>query len=120
MAVAPGCDPKLFVQALVVSLAQEVPPSRHSGFITYPAQQFWEALGPQRMQGRHEAKRLQPLHIQVDRQQHPFLSVQWRPPTPLLKRCATGVQLCASAMLHTLHVTMVVGGVGKRPMLQRG
>ena len=23
-------------------------------------------------------------------------------------------------MLHTLHVSMIVGGVGKRPMVQRG
>ena len=78
-----------------------------------PAHKFREAIGAQR-------KPLHPWHIKVDRQQHPVLWVRWSRPTPLLQRCATGVQLCASAMLHTLHVTIVVGGVGKRPMVQRG
>ena len=67
------------------------------------------------MEGRHKAKQLQPWHIQ-----HPVLSVRCRGPTPLLKRCATGVKLCASAMLHTLLLTMVVGGVGEGPTVQRG
>ena len=86
--------------------------ARHPRHFWRPVQTFWESIGAQRMHTH--------IHIQLDRQQHPVLSVRWRRPTPLLKRCATGVRLCASAMLHTLHVTMLVGGVGKRPMVQRG
>ena len=87
--------------------------ARHPHHYWRPAQQFQEAIGAQR-------KPLQPWHIQVDCKQHPVLSVRWLQPTPLLKRGATGVQLCASAMLHTLHVSIVVGGVDKRPIVQRG
>ena len=72
------------------------------------------------MHGRHETKTLQPWHIHVDRHQNPVPSMRCRRGTPLLKSCPTGVQLCASAMLHTFHVTMIEGGVGKRPMVQRG
>ena len=39
--------------------------------------------------------------------------------TPL-RRCATAVQGCASAVEHTLHVSMIVGRVGKRPMVKQG
>ena len=86
--------------------------ARHPRHYWRLAQQFWEAIGAQQMHMH--------IHIQLDRQQHSPLSMRWRPPTSLLKRCATDVQLCASAMLHTLHVTMVVGGAGKLPMVQRG
>ena len=87
--------------------------ARHRRHYWRPAEQFRVAIGAQRMHMHI------PIHIQLDRQQHPLLSVRWRSPTPLLKRSATGVQLCAGALLHTLHVTIVVGGVGKRPMVQR-
>ena len=47
------------------------------------------------------------------------LSAMARTYTPL-RRCATAVQGCASAVLHTLHVTMIVGRVGNWTMVQPG
>ena len=73
-------------------------------------QQFWEAIGaPQKLST--------PWHTPMHRQQHRVLSMRWRQHTPRLRRCATAVQGCASAVLHTLYVLMIVERVGKRPMV---
>ena len=76
-------------------------------------QQFREAIGAPR-------KPLAPWHTPMYRQQHRFLSMRWGQRTPPLRRCATAVQGCGSAVVHTLHVWMIVGRVGKRPMVQLG